>query len=164
MAYELPGGIAWCKSHLKVIHQNEDLFKIQEFGDLWRGRGHVPLLHVVSPAMDYDFNTHEDASGLVDNIPAHIDLLIVDFNNKVEPEIVGNWINNGGNHWKLWEYKAGFVVYNGTYAQFLQEFKEDPAEIGDPVIPGDPGGVITPGGTITLKVEMDVYHHFGSKK
>ncbi len=132
--FQLPSGLAWCKSNLKLIHQNKDLKEIMDFGDLWRSRGHIPLLHVISPAMGYDFNTHEDASGIVDNIPSHIDLLIVDFNNLDEPQLIDNWLSNAGKNWKLWEFESGEVKYNGTYQDFVKEFNLDPNDF----TPADP--------------------------
>lgn len=124
--YQLPGGLAWCKANLKLIHQNKDLKEIMDFGDLWRSRGHIPLLHVISPAMNYDFNSHKDSSGIVDNIPPHIDLLLVDFNNLEEPQLIGSWLSNSGKDWILWEFRSGEVKYNGTYQEFVKEFNLDP--------------------------------------
>ena len=69
--YEIPGGLAWCKANLKIIIGNEDLAEIMQFGDLWRSRGHKPLVHVTSPAMDAGkmWERHKDPSGLFEQYP-----------------------------------------------------------------------------------------------
>ena len=135
--YEIPGGLAWCKANLKIIIGNEDLAEIMQFGDLWRSRGHKPLVHVTSPAMDAGkmWANHKDPSGLLANIPAHIDMLIVDFFNLQEPELPAVWANMIDHpKWLLWEYKSGKIKFNGTYQQFVNAFKLDPAA-GTPTPP-----------------------------
>ncbi|RPH68975.1 hypothetical protein EHM76_07405, partial [bacterium] len=74
--YVVPGGIAWCKANLHMIVGNKSLDEIMAYGDTWRRRGHKPLVHVIGPAMDGGkmWDKHEDNSGLLDNIPAHIDM------------------------------------------------------------------------------------------
>ena len=91
--YELPGGLVWVKQNLKTIIGNTDLAEIMQFGDTWRDRGHKPMVHVVSPAMDGGkmWDQHTDPSGLLDNIATHIDMFIVDFNNINEPELPKLW-------------------------------------------------------------------------
>ena len=134
--YEIPGGLVWVKNNLKVIIGNQPLEQIMDFGDTWRSRGHTPLLHVISPAMDDGrmWDDHVDPSGLLDNIPSHIDLFIVDFNNRVVPELPKSWWTN---KWLLWEYKGGYVKFNGTHSQFVQTFGIDPETTPSP-IPDDP--------------------------
>jgi hypothetical protein len=144
--YVIPGGINWCKANLKIIIGNRDLAEIMQFGDLWRSRGHIPLVHVVSPAMDKGkmWDQHVDPSGLLDNIPAHIDMFIVDFLNKDTPEVPKMWDQmTSPPKWQLWEYAAGKVKFNGTYAQFIQRFELDPAASipGTPTTPPTDGDV-----------------------
>ena len=50
--YDVPGGLTWVKNNLHIIIGNQSLDDIIAFGDLWRSRGHTPLVHVVGPAMD----------------------------------------------------------------------------------------------------------------
>jgi hypothetical protein len=153
--YEIPGGLTWCKANLKIIIGNSDLFQIMSFGDLWRERGHVPLVHVVSPAMDKGkmWDQHVDPSGLLDNIPAHIDMFIVDFYNKNTPEVPKTWDQmTSPPKWQLWEYAAGKVKFNGTYAQFIKLFELDPAASTPPTGGGETGQTTpTDGGFIHLK-------------
>jgi len=146
--YEISGGLAWCRANLKIIIGNRDLAEIMQFGDLWRSRGHKPLVHVVSPAMDSGkmWEQHKDPSGLLDNIPSHIDLLIVDFYNLVNPEIPTSWFEmTSPPKWLLWEYKAGKVKFNGSYQQLVNTFKLDPVSDitnppnGDNDLPPTPG-------------------------
>jgi hypothetical protein len=87
--YELPGGLNWVKQNIHTIIGNKPLEEIMAFGDTWRARGHTPLVHVISPAMDDGkmWDQHEDPSGLLDNIAQHIDMFIVDFHNRYEPEV-----------------------------------------------------------------------------
>jgi hypothetical protein len=139
--YEIPGGLAWCKANLKIIIGNEDLAKIMNFGGLWRSRGHKPLVHVISPAMDNGkmWEQHKDPSGLLDNIPAHIDMFIVDYYNLENPEVPSSWAEmTSPPKWLLWEYKAGKVRFNGTKQQFINTFKIAPTS--SPVTPPTSGG------------------------
>jgi hypothetical protein len=139
--YEIPGGLTWVKANLKVIIGNEDLAKIMNFGDLWRSRGHKPLVHVISPAMDNGkmWEQHKDPSGLLDNIPAHIDMFIVDYYNLENPEVPSSWAEmTSPPKWLLWEYKAGKVRFNGTKQQFVSTFKVDP--VSTPTTPTGGGG------------------------
>jgi len=145
--YEIPGGLNWCKANLKIIIGNSDLADIMNFGDLWCSRGHKPLVHVVSPSMDNGkmWDKHKDPSGLLNNIPAHIDLFIVDFFNLSEPEIPSNWANmTSPPKWLLWEYKTGKVKFNGTYQQFIHTFSVDPAAEPVPVPVPEPDPDPTP--------------------
>jgi len=123
--YDVPGGLAWVKSNLHVIIGNKSLDEIMTFGDTWRERGHTPLVHVISPAMDNGnmWDNHVDSSGLLDNIPSHIDMFIVDFYNLEEPELPKMWWTK---NWKLWEYKSSKVYFNGSHSQFVSTFKIDP--------------------------------------
>ena len=154
--YELPGGTNWCKANLKIIIGNEDLAKIMNFGDLWRSRGHSPVVHVISTAMDNGkmWEQHKDPSGLLDNIPAHIDLFIVDSYNLENPEIPPTWREmKSPPVWLLWEYNPGKVRFNGTKEQFIKAFKIDPTT--GTTTPPTGGGGVTPvpatGGYIHLK-------------
>jgi hypothetical protein len=143
--YEVPGGTNWVKANLKVIIGNEDLAKVMNFGDLWRSRGHTPIVHVVSAAMDGGkmWEQHKDPSGLLDNIPSHIDLFIVDFYNLENPEIPQTWRQmKSPPVWLLWEYKAGKVRFNGTKEQFIRTFKIDPS--ATPATPPTGGGTPAP--------------------
>ncbi len=127
--YEIPGGLTWCKENLKIIIGNKDLYEIMQFGDTWRSRGHKPLVHVISPSMDNGrmWDQHEDPSGLLDNIPAHIDLFIVDFYNLNEPEVPSMWdMMRSPPKWLLWEYKAGKVRFNGDFNLFVKTFGIEP--------------------------------------
>ena len=136
--YEVPGGLVWCKANLKIVIGNTDLAEIMNFGDLWRSRGHRPLVHVVSPAMDNGkmWDKHKDPSGLIDNIPSHIDMFIVDFFNLETPQLPNIWEQMAPSpQWLLWEYKSGLVRFNGSHQQFVNLFKIDPATT--PII--DPG-------------------------
>jgi hypothetical protein len=128
--YDIPGGLTWCKANLHYIIGNKDLQDIMNFGDLWRSRGHTPLVHVVGPAMDDGamWDNHEDPSGLLDNIPSHIDMFIVDFYNLETPELPKQWWTN---EWLLWEYKSSSVYFNGTHAEFVKTFKVDPETTQD---------------------------------
>ena len=123
--YNVPGGLTWVKNNLHTIIGNQPLEDIMEFGDTWRDRGHTPLVHVISPAMDDGkmWDQHEDPSGLLDNVPSHIDLFIVDFYNLSEPELPATWWTN---NWLLWEYKSSGVYFNGTHSEFVSTFKIDP--------------------------------------
>jgi len=129
--YELPGGLDWCKQNLHIIIGNKPLEEIMQFGDLWRSRGHIPLVHVISPAMDNGnmWDNHVDPSGLLNNVPAHIDMFIVDFYNRNEPELPVSWENMTTHpKWLLWEYKASKVRFNGDYQGFVQKFGIDPLQ------------------------------------
>jgi len=123
--YDIPGGLTWCKANLHYIIGNKPLEEIMTFGDTWRDRGHTPLVHVVSPAMDNGamWDNHVDPSGLLDNVPSHIDMFIVDFYNLEQPELPKMWWTN---KWLLWEYKSSSVYFNGTHSQFVSTFKIDP--------------------------------------
>jgi hypothetical protein len=123
--YDVPGGLTWVKNNLHIIIGNKPLEEIMEFGDTWRSRGHTPLVHVISPAMDNGkmWDKHADPSGLLDNVPSHIDMFIVDFYNLVTPELPAVWWTN---NWLLWEYKSNSVYFNGTHSQFVSKFKIDP--------------------------------------
>ncbi len=123
--YDVPGGLTWVKNNLHTIIGNKGLEEIMAFGDLWRERGHTPLVHVISPAMDDGkmWDQHEDSSGLLDNIPSHIDLFIVDFYNLQTPELPATWWTKT---WLLWEYKSSSVYFNGTHSEFVKKFKIDP--------------------------------------
>lgn len=123
--YNVPGGLTWVKNNLHIIIGNSALEDIMGFGDTWRDRGHTPLVHVISPAMDNGkmWDQHEDPSGLLDNVPSHIDMFIVDFYNLSEPELPATWWTNT---WQLWEYKSSSVYFNGTHSEFVSTFKIDP--------------------------------------
>jgi hypothetical protein len=159
--YEIPGGLAWVKQNLQTIIGNEPLEEIMKFGDQWRSRGHTPLVHVVSPSMDDGkmWDNHKDPSGLLDNVPSHIDLFIVDFNNRYEPELPKMWWTN---KWLLWEYKGGYVKFNGDYNQFVRTFGVDPED--DSTQPpsggtGDTGGGSTGGGSFPdVNIHMTCPH------
>ncbi|BBB49031.1 hypothetical protein Pelsub_P2262 [Pelolinea submarina] len=123
-----------------------------EFGDTWRDRGHTPLVHVISPAMDDGkmWDQHADPSGLLDNVPSHIDMFIVDFYNLNEPELPSMWWTNT---WLLWEYKSSSVRFNGTHSQFVSTFKIDPETTQDD--DDDSSGGDTPsGGSTTVTLNM----------
>jgi len=153
--YEIPGGLAWCKEHLKIIIGNKDLYEIMQFGDLWRSRGHKPLVHVISPSMDNGrmWDQHEDPSGLLDNVPAHIDLFIVDFYNLNTPEIPSMWdMMRDPPKWLLWEYKAGKVRFNGDKAKFISTFGIDPSTTPTTPPSTDTGGTTTPPATSSGEV------------
>lgn len=128
--YDVPGGLTWVKNNLHIIIGNEPLDDIMAYGDLWRDRGHTPLVHVISPAMDDGkmWDQHEDASGLLDNVPSHIDLFVVDFYNLIEPELPATWWTNT---WLLWEYKSSGVYFNGTHSEFVSTFHIDPETTQD---------------------------------
>jgi hypothetical protein len=154
--YEIPGGLAWVKSNLHVIIGNEPLEEIMAFGDRWRNMGHTPLLHVISPCMDNGrmWDKHVDPSGLVDNVPSHIDMFIVDFNNRNEPEMPKMWWTN---EWLLWEYKGGYVKFNGDHSQFVRKFGVDPETV--PVQPPAGGGGITvSGGAADVNIHLACPH------
>lgn len=159
--YEIPGGLAWVKSNLHVIIGNESLEKIMDFGDVWRDRGHTPLVHVISPAMDNGrmWDNHEDPSGLLDNIPSHIDLFIVDFNNRNDPELPKIWWTN---EWQLWEYRGGYVKFKGDHEQFVRKFGVDP-EVA-PTQPPATGGGTSGGGVLGSDVNIHLAcPHCGQK-
>jgi hypothetical protein len=128
--YDVPGGLTWVKNNLHIIIGNKPLEEVMEFGDTWRDRGHTPLVHVISPAMDDGkmWDQHADPSGLLDNVPSHIDMFIVDFYNLNEPELPSMWWTNT---WLLWEYKSSSVRFNGTHSQFVSTFKIDPETTQD---------------------------------
>jgi hypothetical protein len=74
------------------------------------------------------WDKHEDPSGLLDNIPSHIDLFIVDFFNREKPEVPKMWDQmTSPPKWLLWEYAPGKMKFNGTYKQFVDTFGVDPA-------------------------------------
>ena len=162
--YDIPGGLAWVKSNLQIIIGNKPLDEIMNFGDTWRSRGHTPLVHVISPAMDNGamWDRHVDPSGLLDNIPSHIDMFIVDFYNLEKPELPGMWWTKA---WKLWEYKSSQVRFNGSHSQFVSTFKIDPETT--PVTPTPPAPTIpptTPGTTLGSEVTIHmVCPHCGTK-
>ncbi len=128
--YDIPGGLTWVKNNLHIIIGNEDLNDIIQFGDLWKSRGHTPLVHVISPAMDGGkmWDQHEDYSGLLDNVPSHINMFIVDFYNLQEPELPVSWWTNT---WTLWEYASSSVYFNGTHSEFVTKFSIDPETTQD---------------------------------
>lgn len=153
--YEIPGGLNWCKANLHIIIGNRPLEEIMQFGDTWRARGHKPLVHVISPAMDGGrmWDKHEDPSGLLDNIPSHIDMFIVDLYNRESPELPSSWEGmTSPPKWLLWEYKAGYVRYNGDYAGFVKKFGIDPLQTGTNPTP-------TPTPTPTPSTGSDVFIH-----
>ena len=79
---------------------------------------------------------HEDPSGLLDNIGSHIDMFIVDFHNRSEPELPRIWRSTKAPpQWLLWEYKAGYVKYNGTQRECARLFGVDPAQVSPPPTP-----------------------------
>jgi len=130
--YELPGGLNWVKQHIHTIIGNEPLEVIMKFGDTWRARGHTPLVHVISPAMDNGkmWDQHADPSGLLDNLAQHIDMFVVDFHNRYEPELPHIWKSTKSPPtWLLWEYKAGYVKFNGTQGEFVRKFGLDPTDL-----------------------------------
>ena len=148
--YEVPGGIAWCKANLHMIVGNKSLDDIMAFGDTWRRRGHRPLVHVIGPAMDGGkmWDNHEDYSGLLDNIPAHIDLAIVDFYNRETPELPKVWdAMTSHPKWLLWEYKAGCVKFNGNHLNFVETFGFDPEVAGDAIPQSTGSGTTLPPAT-----------------
>jgi hypothetical protein len=164
--YEVPGGIAWCKANLHIIIGNKPLEEIMQFGDTWRERGHKPLVHVISTVMDGGkmWEQHVDPSGLLDNIPAHIDMLIVDFYNRTLPELPATWAGMAPSpQWLLWEYKAGSVRFNGDHSAFVRTFGIDPATTPIPTPPPgtDPVNPPTPvGSNVTIHM---VCPHCGAK-
>ena len=164
--YEVPGGIAWCKANLHVIIGNKSLDEILNFGDLWRERGHKPLVHVISPAMDGGkmWDQHDNSSGLLHNIPTHIDMLVVDFYNREAPELPGAWSAQAEYpYWHLWEYAAGKVYFNGpTRAKFIEYFGVDPDATQDTTPPT--GGGTTP--PVSLATDVTIHMncpHCGKK-
>lgn len=162
--YEIPGGLDWVKSNLKTIIGNKSLDEIMQFGDLWRERGHRPLVHVISPAMDNGnmWDNHVDLSGLIDNIPSHIDLFIVDFYNQYEPELPNMWWTK---EWLLWEYKAGRVKFNGDHHKFVQTYGTDP-EISQNPPPSSGGGGTVPSPAPAVGTDLTIHivcPHCGTK-
>lgn len=150
--YIVPKDINWLKSNLKIIIGNRDLAEIMQFGDLWRSRGHKPLVHVISPSMDNGkmWDQHKDPSGLLDNIPSHIDLFIVDFYNLKEPELPKIWDSmKSPPKWLLWEYQPGKVKFNGSYKHFIDTFGVDPATSTPAGGGAAAGGTPTGGGNTT---------------
>jgi len=100
------------------------------------------------------WDQHKDPSGLIDNVPSHIDLFIVDFNNRNEPEVPKMWWTN---EWMLWEYKGGYVKFNGDHSQFVRKFGVDPEK--DPVQPPAAGGGITvSGGAADVNIHLVCPH------
>lgn len=164
--YEVPGGMAWCKVNLRIIIGNRPLEEIMAFGDTWRSRGHKPLVHVISPAMDGGkmWDKHEDPSGLLDNIPSHIDMAIVDFYNREVPELPSMWDQMASNpKWLLWEYKAGSVRFNGDHSAFVRTFGINPATTQN-TTPPTGGGTTTPPTTLGSDVTIHmVCPHCGKK-
>ena len=146
--YDVPGGLTWVKNNLHIIIGNQSLDDIIAFGDLWRSRGHTPLVHVVGPAMDGGamWDEHEDYSGLLDNVPSHIDLFVVDFYNLNEPELPAMWWTK---EWLLWEYQSSSVYFNGSHSEFVTTFKIDP-ETTQGEDPGDDPGDDTPPDSTTV--------------
>jgi hypothetical protein len=158
--YELPGGLNWVKQNIHTIIGNKPLEEIMAFGDTWRARGHVPLVHVISPAMDSGkmWDQHIDPSGLLDNIASHIDMFIVDFHNRYEPEVPHIWKSTKSPPtWLLWEYKAGYVKFNGTQDEFVRKFQLDPTDLSS----DSDGTTTSPGGngTTTPTTGNDVTIH-----
>ena len=152
--YTIPASSNWLKSNLKIIIGNKDLAEIMQFGDLWRSRGHIPLVHVVSPAMDNGkmWDNHKDPSGLLDNIPEHIDLLITDFYNRDNPKLPKSWsILKSDPKWLIWEYESGKFRFNGTYKQFVDLFGVDPAQQSAETTPAPPAETTNTGGFIHLQ-------------
>jgi len=168
--YELPGGLNWVKKNIHTIIGNEPLEKIMAFGDTWRARGHVPLVHVISPAMDDGkmWDQHADPSGLLDNIAQHIDMFVVDFHNRYEPEMPHIWqATKSPPTWLLWEYKAGYVKFNGTQGEFVRKFGLDPTDLssitgGSTSTGGDSGGSTTTTTSGDVNIHL-VCPHCGEK-
>jgi hypothetical protein len=165
--YEVPGGLEWCKANLHIIIGNKPLEEIMQFGDTWRARGHKPLVHVISPSMDGGkmWDKHEDPSGLLDNIPAHIDMLIVDFYNRNEPQLPSVWAGMAPSpQWLLWEYKGGFVRFNGDHSQFVRIFGIDPATTQGTTPPSSGGTTTPPSDSLGTDVTIHlVCPHCGKK-
>ena len=143
--YEIPGGLAWCKEHLKIIIGNKDLYEIMQFGDTWRERGRCPMVIMPSPTLAEPLGSawekHKDPSGLLNNIPAHIDCLIVDYANTVKPEFPPTWENMKSQPlWVIWEYAPRKARFNGSKAQFIELFGFDPEQqpVPEPEPPASP--------------------------
>lgn len=132
--YEIPGGLNWVKAYLKVISLNRPLEEIMRLGDKWRGLGYEPVVHIPGdavPGWDRVWKSPvDDPSGLIDNIPAHIDLFVFDPYNEEQPSgVLPDWVQCGGNAWVLWERQHRKVFFNGTKAQFEACFAHEIRDI-----------------------------------
>jgi len=138
--YEIPGGMVTLEAHpdqVPLIKHTKDLFEIMQFGDTWRERGRCPMVILPSPTLPEPLGTawerHKDPSGLLDNIPSHIDCLIVDYANRNNPEFPPTWAEMKAQPvWVVWEYAPRKARFNGTKAQFIQVFGFDPSSAPAP--------------------------------
>jgi len=138
--YEILGGKPALEQHpfeVPLINFTLSLDKIMKFGDDQRAAGRAPCVVIPSETLGGTLGQgwidHEDNSGILDNIPAHIDAFIVDYVSAETPKLPEVWTGNGG-AWLFWEYAPGKVKYNGTYDEFVNMFGYDP----EVVLPPDP--------------------------
>ena len=128
--YEIPGGLDWVKANLYVANLNSPLDMIMNYGDSWRRLGYTPVVHIPGkdvPGWNKPWKSVvDDPSGLIDNIPAHIDLFVFDPYNEEEPSgVLPDWGDCGGKDWILWERQNKTVVFNGTEQQFEAKFAHE---------------------------------------
>mgnify|MGYP000935034015 CR=1 FL=1 len=133
--YKIPYGMANLKAHpnnVPLIVHNASLDSIMEFGDKWRGLGRTPCVILPSPtlggALGSAWQNHDDMSGLLDNVPAHIEALIVDYASAEKPVTPDVWKHNKPSpEWVLWEYEPEKVCFNGLHKNhFIEMFGYDP--------------------------------------
>lgn len=135
--YKVPGGLDRVKLNFKVINLTKPLEEIMRFGDRWRGLGYEPVVHIPGrdiPGWDKPWKSPvDDPSGLIDNVPVHINLLVFDPYNEEQPsEVIPSWEDCGGGKWTLWERKRDVVYFNGTQTQFEQFFAHELRDAEEP--------------------------------
>ena len=167
--YIIPGGrptLDKYPNEVPLIMYNKDLNEILQFGDTWRARGRFPCVILPSPTLwggNKAWDEHKDPSGLLDNIPAHIDGYIVDVANAQKPELPIMWVaNKTPPTYFFWERKNQEVLFRGSHSEFVQMFSFDPEKAGTtPTTPVPSPDPTDP--TITLptniRLEVHIYHH-----
>ena len=167
--YVIPGGRPTLDAHpneCPLILYNKPFDEIMKFGDTWRARGRTPCVIIPSPSLGGNYvnawNGHADPSGLLDNVPAHIEGYIVDFASAKYPELPSAWEQLKENpQFIFWERKNQEVYFRGSHNQFIAKFGFDPENVSTPV--ETPPNTETSTGSITIpteiRINLHVYHH-----
>lgn len=157
--YEIPGGMPQLKLHpfeVPLKPHTTGLDELMAWGDEQRKAGRKPC--VIIPCTTFPdplgsaWENKTDQSGILDNVPAHLDCVAVDYVNTKKPALPDIWAwNKDDPPFMFWEYAPGKVRFRGTYSRFKSTFNFDPEidplwqpvdpkppveEPGDPVIPG----------------------------
>jgi len=167
--YVIPGGRPTLDKHpyeVPLILYNQPLEKIMRFGDDQRAAGRTPSVIIPCENLGGLYATinawknHVDPSGILDNVPAHIEGYFVDFTSTERPETPGIWSSGKpAPEFIFWERLNQEVYFKGSHNEFIQMFGFDPEDMsGDLPQPGTgtPGPAL---GQALLNIKVDVYHH-----